>query len=173
MAAVHDVIVFMLAYNVKKHCKSRLCIASTYTLIDTRCEPKSCLQCNTDSHGHDLRAQLSVSVAARSTAAAADKDGLQQRSQAVQAFFHHNLGLSPADNTGAYLSYHIPATQEAALPDFLQHLEAAAAELGVTDLNIGLTSLEEVAIHHNKHLSTPADCDKKYILSSTSACCTV
>lgn len=74
--------------------------------------------------------QLSVSVAARSTAAAADKDALQQRSQAVQAFFHHNLGLSPADNTGAYLSYHIPATQEAALPDFLQHLEAAAAELG-------------------------------------------
>lgn len=89
--------------------------------------------------------QLSVSVAASSTAAAAaDKGALERRSQAVQAFFRDKLGLSPADNTGAYLSYHIPATQGAALPDFLQELEAVGAQLGVTDLNIGLTSLEEV-----------------------------
>ena len=92
-----------------------------------------------------LHLQLSVSVAASSTVAAADKGALERRSQAVQAFFHDKLGLSPADNTGAYLSYHIPATQGAALPDFLQELEAVGAQLGVTDLNIGLTSLEEVS----------------------------
>ena len=88
--------------------------------------------------------QLSVSVAASSTAAAADKAALEQRSQAVQAFFEDRLGLTPADNTGAYLSYHIPAPQAPALPDFLQELEAAGPELGVSDVNIGLTSLEEV-----------------------------
>lgn len=89
--------------------------------------------------------QLSVSVAANSTAAAAaDKVALEQRSQAVQAFFEDRLGLTPADNTGAYLSYHIPAPQAPALPDFLQELEAAGPELGVSDVNIGLTSLEEV-----------------------------
>ena len=89
--------------------------------------------------------QLSVSVAATSTAAAADKAALEQRSQAVQAFFQDRLGLAPADNTGAYLSYHIPASQAPALPEFLQALEAAGPELGVTDVNIGLTSLEEVS----------------------------
>ena len=83
-------------------------------------------------------------MAASSTVAAADKGALEQRSQAVQSFFQERLGLSPADNTGAYLSYHIPDTLEPALPDFLQDLEAVGAELGVTDLNIGLTSLEEV-----------------------------
>ncbi|KAL3145244.1 hypothetical protein ABBQ32_000989 [Trebouxia sp. C0010 RCD-2024] len=88
--------------------------------------------------------QLSVSVAASSTAAAADKAALQQRGQAVQAFFQDRLGLTPADNTGAYLSYHIAATQAAALPEFLQELEAAGPELGVADININLTSLEEV-----------------------------
>ena len=95
--------------------------------------------------GPCLHLQLSVSVAASSTVAAADKGALERRSQAVRAFFHDKLGLSPADNTGAYLSYHIPATQGAALPDFLQELEAVGAQLGVTDLNIGLTSLEEVS----------------------------
>ncbi|KAL3145132.1 hypothetical protein ABBQ38_001736 [Trebouxia sp. C0009 RCD-2024] len=88
--------------------------------------------------------QLSVSVAASSTAAAADKAALQQRSLAVQAFFQDRLGLTPADDTGAYLSYHIPATQASALPEFLQELEAAGPELGVADININLTSLEEV-----------------------------
>lgn len=63
----------------------------------------------------------------------------------MQGFFHEKLGLSPADNTGAYISYHIPASQGAALPDFLQDLEAVGAQHGVTDLNIGLTSLEEVS----------------------------
>lgn len=97
-----------------------------------------------------LPMQLSVSVAASSTAAAADKAALQQRSQAVQAFFKDRLGLTPADNTGAYLSYHIPAAQAPALPEFLQELEAAGPQLGVTDVNIGLTSLEEVS--HTKAL---------------------
>ena len=90
------------------------------------------------------RVQLSVSVAASSTAAAADKAALQRRSQAVQSFFQDRLGLTPADNTGAYLSYHIPASQASALPEFLQELEAAGPELGVADININLTSLEEV-----------------------------
>ena len=89
-----------------------------------------------------------MSVAAASTAAAAavaaDREAQERRSQAVQAFFSHHLGLAPADNTGTYLSYHIPGSQAAALPDFLQQLEAAGPQLGVSDFNIGLTSLEEV-----------------------------
>ena len=94
--------------------------------------------------------QLSVSVAATSVAAAADKAAQLQRSQAVQAFFQERLGLTPADDTGAYLSYHVPASQQPALTAFLADLEAAGPRLGVTDINIGLTSLEEVhpcAVH--------------------------
>lgn len=86
-------------------------------------------------------------MAAPSTAAAADKEAQEQRSQAVQAFFQDRLGLMPADDTGAYLSYRIPAAQASALPEFLQELEAAGPQLGVSDLNIGLTSLEEVSQH--------------------------
>lgn len=96
--------------------------------------------------------QLSVSVAATSVAKAADKAAQQQRSQAVQAFFQSRLGLAPADDTGAYLSYHIPASQEPTLTTFLAELEAEGARLGVTDVNIGLTSLEEVHINPPLHI---------------------
>ena len=76
-----------------------------------------------------LNPQLSVSVAAPSTAAAADKEAQEQRSQAVQAFFQDRLGLSPADDTGAYLSYRIPAAQSSALPEFLQELKLLGPSL--------------------------------------------
>ena len=95
--------------------------------------------------------QLSVSVAATSASEAANKGALEQRSQAVQAFFQERLGLTPADNTGAYLSYHIPASQASSLPEFLQELEAAGSQLGVSDVNIGLTSLEEVGCKSRLH----------------------
>ena len=42
------------------------------------------------------------------------------------------------------LQYHIPRSEEAALPAFLAMLEQRAHELGVADCNLGLTSLEEV-----------------------------
>ena len=105
-----------------------------------------------------LSVQLSVSVAATSTAAAADKSAQEQRSQAVQTFFQDRLGLAPADNTGAYLSFHIPATQAAALPEFLQELESAGPELGVSDLNIGLTSLEEVSCEPSQQAMQLVSC---------------
>lgn len=67
---------------------------------------------------------------------------------AVKAAFAEELGVSIVeDATGHYLVFHVPKAQEAALPAFLKRLEAKSAELGIVDLQISLTSLEEVFLN--------------------------
>jgi hypothetical protein len=52
--------------------------------------------------------------------------------------------VEPAEESRAYITFLVPKAQEAALPAFLATLDARRQELGVTDLQISLTSLEEV-----------------------------
>ncbi|KAK9805624.1 hypothetical protein WJX72_008643 [[Myrmecia] bisecta] len=73
-----------------------------------------------------------------------DLVGLEKRSQQVQAFFRNQLGLEPSDETKAYIQYLVPRSKEAALPAVLSMLEADAGEMGISDIQLSLTSLEEV-----------------------------
>ena len=54
------------------------------------------------------------------------------------------LGLTPSEQTRAYVQWLVPRELEGRLPGFLSALEAAAPALAVTDIQISLTSLEEV-----------------------------
>jgi len=66
------------------------------------------------------------------------------RTQRVKDFFKEWLGLEPSDETRAYVQWLVPRELEGRLPDFLAALESAAPSLSVTDVQISLTSLEEV-----------------------------
>lgn len=54
------------------------------------------------------------------------------------------LGVEPSDKARAYLQWRVPRSLEDRLPPFLQELEASAASLSIADVQISLTSLEEV-----------------------------
>jgi len=67
------------------------------------------------------------------------------RIDAVSALFKNELGVqAPEAGTGAYLVFLVPKSAENELPGFLQQLEERKDELGVSDIQISLTSLEEV-----------------------------
>ena len=52
--------------------------------------------------------------------------------------------MEPADETRAYLEFLLPQSLAPQLPGFLRELEARSCELGITDMQLSLTSLEEV-----------------------------
>lgn len=87
--------------------------------------------------------QLSVSCAPV-RAGALPRAQLAERVAAVSAFFKEHLGVVPADETLAYSLFLVPRAREPELPAFLRQLDASRGELGVTDVQIGLASLEEV-----------------------------
>lgn len=67
------------------------------------------------------------------------------RIDAVTALLRNELGVqAPEANTGAYLVFLVPKSAENELPSVLRQLEERKDELGVSDIQISLTSLEEV-----------------------------
>jgi ABC-type multidrug transport system ATPase subunit len=81
------------------------------------------------------------------------EDGLQQPGEAareelrrtgVKNFFQEQLDLVPSDENKAYITYTVPRERESQLPGFFKLLEDRKAELGISDLQLGLTTLEEV-----------------------------
>lgn len=69
---------------------------------------------------------------------------LAQRSDGAKQYFATKLGLSPADEGRAYTTFLIPRERESELAGFLTQLEKDAPGLGITDVQLSLTSLEEV-----------------------------
>ena len=57
------------------------------------------------------------------------------------------LGLSPSEERGGYVQYLVPREREGALPGALRELERRAGEMGVGDVQISLTTLEEVFLN--------------------------
>lgn len=81
------------------------------------------------------------------------EDGMQQPGEAareevrrtgVKNFFAEQLELVPTDENKAYITFIVPREKEAQLPGFFKLLEDRKAELGISDLQLGLTTLEEV-----------------------------
>ena len=52
--------------------------------------------------------------------------------------------MAPSDETRAYVQFLVPRALEHRLPAFLEALERSAPQLGVTDIQIALSQLEEV-----------------------------
>ena len=64
--------------------------------------------------------------------------------------------MEPADETRAYLEFLIPQSLGPQLPAFLRELEARSRELGISDVQLSLTSLEEVFLTIARKVSMQA-----------------
>lgn len=73
-----------------------------------------------------------------------DLVGLEPSVVAVKNFFQESLGLQPKDENRAYITYLVPRAQETMLPEFLKKLESAQDKLQIRDIQLSLTTLEEV-----------------------------
>jgi ABC-type glutathione transport system ATPase component len=81
-------------------------------------------------------------------AAAGAPPEVLRRVAGVTALFASELGVPAAEgSSGAYLLFLVPKDREPRLPAFLRRLERERAALGVTDVQISLTSLEEVFLN--------------------------
>ncbi|GBF93217.1 ABC transporter A family member [Raphidocelis subcapitata] len=71
-------------------------------------------------------------------------DALAARAEGVREFFLARLGLLPFDEGRCHLHYLVPREQEVRLGAVLSELEARRPEIGASDIQVSLTSLEEV-----------------------------
>ncbi|CAO2818609.1 unnamed protein product [Amaranthus hypochondriacus] len=65
----------------------------------------------------------------------------------VKEFFRHHLGIYPKEENNAFLTFVIPRNKEPLLKRTLGELEDRQREFGVADIQLGLTTLEEVFLN--------------------------
>ncbi|KAJ8764040.1 hypothetical protein K2173_004931 [Erythroxylum novogranatense] len=65
----------------------------------------------------------------------------------VTQFFKDFLNVSPAEETKSFLTYVIPRDKEGLLLEFFAKLEERKSEFGISDIQLGLTTLEEVFLN--------------------------
>ncbi|KAG1680746.1 hypothetical protein FOA52_008079 [Chlamydomonas sp. UWO 241] len=91
--------------------------------------------------------QPPVGTTSRKDLTAAADDNVA-RVAALKDFFRDNLkGLEAVEESKAYIQYLVPRDMEDELQPFLRKLEAEGKALGVTDVQLSLTSLEEVFLN--------------------------
>jgi len=73
-----------------------------------------------------------------------DSGGHVEAVTKVKALFKERLGVVPSEQSGGYLQFLIPKESEAQLPGILKELDDRKKELLIEDVQISLTSLEEV-----------------------------
>ncbi|KAI3865315.1 hypothetical protein MKX03_037293 [Papaver bracteatum] len=67
--------------------------------------------------------------------------------EAVKQFFKHHLDVVPKEENKSFLTYVIPHEQEPFLSEFFDELEDRKYEFGIADIQLGLTTLEEVFLN--------------------------
>jgi len=77
----------------------------------------------------------------------ADLQMVAARADNIKQYFRERLGEEPVEEGRVYIHYLIPRNKEAELIPFLKELEQQAAQLGITDVQLSLTSLEEVFLN--------------------------
>ncbi|XP_077245815.1 ABC transporter A family member 2-like [Tasmannia lanceolata] len=65
----------------------------------------------------------------------------------VKQFFKYHLGIVPKEENKAFLTFVIPKEKEGLLTKFFAELQDRERELGITDIQLGLTTLEEVFLN--------------------------
>ncbi|KXZ51812.1 hypothetical protein GPECTOR_11g253 [Gonium pectorale] len=94
---------------------------------------------------------VSVTQAAAATGQAQQQPdtpaAVERRAAAVKQFVQERLGLDPVEESKAYITFLVARDKEALLNGFLRDLEASRDTLGITDVQLSLTSLEEVFLN--------------------------
>ncbi|KAK1298423.1 ABC transporter A family member 2 [Acorus calamus] len=65
----------------------------------------------------------------------------------VKEFFKNRLGVVPKEENKAFLTFVIPHEKEGLLTEFFAELQDRERELGISDIQLGLTTLEEVFLN--------------------------
>lgn len=65
----------------------------------------------------------------------------------VKQFFKYRLDVDPKEETRTYLTFIIPRDKESILTNFFSELEDRGNEFGISDIQLGLTTLEEVFLN--------------------------
>ncbi|KAL7161469.1 hypothetical protein ACSBR2_042019 [Camellia fascicularis] len=69
------------------------------------------------------------------------------RHDALKKFFKHHLNVVPKEETNYFLSYIIANEKEHLLTNFFAELQERESEFGIADIQLGLTTLEEVFLN--------------------------
>lgn len=99
--------------------------------------------------------QVSVSVQP-GTGVVVEEDVIAQRAQKVEGLFKQQLSLDPYERGRVYTTYLVPRDREPDLIPFLSSLEKHSQDLGLTDIQLSLTSLEEVFLTIAKNAALEA-----------------
>ncbi|KAI9174773.1 hypothetical protein LWI28_022515 [Acer negundo] len=67
--------------------------------------------------------------------------------EAVKHFFKHNLAVVPKEETKSHIRYVIPHDREGFLTNFFAELQDRQGEFGIADIQLSLTTLEEVFLN--------------------------
>uniref|UniRef100_A0A2N9H3Q6 ABC transporter domain-containing protein n=1 Tax=Fagus sylvatica TaxID=28930 RepID=A0A2N9H3Q6_FAGSY len=67
--------------------------------------------------------------------------------EAVKPFFKHHLNIEPKVENEAFLTFVIPHDRESLLRKFFKELEERKKEFGISDIQIGLTTLDDVFLN--------------------------
>ncbi|CDY23800.1 BnaA01g21510D [Brassica napus] len=65
----------------------------------------------------------------------------------VKRFFNEHLKVEPADENKAFMTFVIPHDKEKLLTGFFEELESRKSEFGISDIQLGLATLEEVFLN--------------------------
>ncbi|KAK4264228.1 hypothetical protein QN277_025436 [Acacia crassicarpa] len=67
--------------------------------------------------------------------------------ETVKQFFKNNLDVVPKEENNSYQTYVIPHYREGLLMNFFEELQDREEEFGISDIHLGLTTLEEVFLN--------------------------
>ncbi|XP_004301161.1 PREDICTED: ABC transporter A family member 2-like [Fragaria vesca subsp. vesca] len=79
-----------------------------------------------------------------------------QNHEAVKHFFKQHLDVIHKNETNSYLTFVIPQEKEGRLPSFFAELEHRQQEFGIVDIQLGLTTLEEVFLNISRQAELDA-----------------
>ncbi|XAR65461.1 hypothetical protein NMG60_11009599 [Bertholletia excelsa] len=96
--------------------------------------------------GTGFVANISFSGGTNGTPARGDDVTIVHR-EAVKQFFKYHLDVVPKEENNSFLTFVIPHHKEALLTNFFAELEDREREFGITDIQLGLTTLEEVFLN--------------------------
>ncbi|XP_058110820.1 ABC transporter A family member 2-like [Magnolia sinica] len=71
----------------------------------------------------------------------------ESQHEPVKQFFKHHLDVVPKEENKAFLTFVIPHEKEGLLTNFFAELQDKERELGISDIQLGLTTLEEVFLN--------------------------
>ncbi|KAJ7956357.1 ABC transporter A family member 2 [Quillaja saponaria] len=88
-------------------------------------------------------------------------------SEAVKQFFKDKLNVIPKQETNAFLTFVIPRDREAHLTKFFKELQDKEREFGISNIQLGLTTLEEVFLNIAKQAELESAAAERTLVTLT------